>query len=215
MAGLNQVAVKAVIKGTLATGAQDFSYGFWLNVGDVDFIGQSQLDTITGDVHDAIDTMHNTSSVAALMTSADVVTGVTCYSYNATSVTADLVSIAPLTTPRAGSGTANHPKETSLVTSLRTLIPGRSGRGRFYMPATGIAMTAGGVIASNTAVDDFADAVKTMFDDLGSATWAVSVASFSKGHLYPVTSFQVDNKPDTQRRRTDKINATHTKIESF
>jgi len=215
MAGLDRCCVKVSVRGTMAGGVQDVSWGFWLGVGNVDFISQSDLDGITADVKTAVDAFLQTSTVAKWWTSQEVFTGVQCYAYFASSVTADLQAEALFAAGRAGSGTANHPKETSIVVSLRSGTPGRSGRGRFYLPATGIAMDATGVVSSDTDVDNLGNAADTMFTTLGTATWELVVASFTKGRVYPVTSLVTDNRPDTQRRRTDKISATHTKVNTF
>lgn len=215
MPGIVGVQGKFVVYGTLASGAQDVSYGVWCNIADVDFIGQAALDTITDTVAALFDTFHDTSSVAAFYSSTDQFVGVKSYAYFTDSTSADLQSSALFAAPRAGSGTANHPKETSLVVSERTNQPGRSGRGRFYLPACGIALTAGGLVASSTAVDDLGDAAITLFDALSAALAIPVVASFTKGQTYNITRLEIDNKPDTQRRRQDKVLATHTFTEDL
>jgi len=211
VAGLPGVQVKCVVSGTMADGVQDMSFGFWLHVSDADFITQATLNDITSDVETAVAAFLGTSSVAKFYTAIDEFTKVTCYSYNDGSVSADLVSELLFGSPLAGSGTANHPKETCLVVSLRSLTPGRSGRGRFYLPATGIAMDATGQTSSSTDIDNLASAAKTMFDALIANDYEPVVASFTKSAAYPVATIVVDNRPDTQRRRTDKILPTHTK----
>lgn len=215
MAGIVGTLMKTVVFGTLANGVQDVSYGVWTKISSADFVTQAALDTATGLAHDRFDAFHNSSAVAAWYTGIDVFLGIKTYAYFSHSTSADLQSEALFPSARAGAGTANHPKESSIVVSLRSPQPGRSGRGRFYLPATGIAMNANGVIASNAAVDDLGDAALALFNGLIDDTLLPVIASFTKGASYGVTSLVIDNKPDTQRRRTDKIVATHTDIETL
>jgi hypothetical protein len=111
--------------------------------------------------------------------------------------------------PTTGSGTAPHGFSTALVSSLRTAHPGPSGRGRLYWPATSILLTTASLRVDPTNLISYRDSVKTYLSGLEAAIQAtvtgVSLTVWSRKGLatYPVTSIQVGDIVDTQRRRRD------------
>lgn len=208
--------VKYSVVGDMANGAQDMSWGFYLAPsGTGDFIPQSTLDTMCAAVGARAETLVNTSSVNEFWTANDGFSRVDCYQYNGTGARAASQSTYPFSTRRVGTGTANHPKQVALVVSTRTPVPGRSGRGRFYLPATGIGMTALGLVSDSSAIDGLGVALGDFFDDIQAAAGDLAVVSFTTFAINGVTSLVIDNKPDTQRRREDKISPTHIKVQTL
>lgn len=121
-------------------------------------------------------------------------------------------SQAQLTTANAGTGTGtSHPPQTALVLSMRSNTPGQSGRGRFYWPATTVALDSDFMISSpstTTLVEAFAawlsDISDAIRDNAGLFPWttvSLCVASPTKGTQAAVTRLEVGNVLDTQRRR--------------
>lgn len=213
MVGIVQGLVRMVLNGTMA-GGQTWSTSLWLST-DVPTPTptQDQLNSFALACRDAIQASVVTLS-GLLWNASTACTDVTCYWYESNTRKAALVSQpAPITT--AGSGQSSMPTFTSLVLSLRSATPGRSGRGRNYMPWT----VGGGVSANGQTGSGTTDAVATAWSSAltelnemtvawpGAAGQLVVVASFTKGVIHPVVAVVVDSIPDTQHRRTDQLQA--------
>lgn len=121
-----------------------------------------------------------------------------------------------LPTPITGSGTAYKPAQIALVVSLRSNSALASGRGRLYVPATGVPMDSATLRLSPTTTLAVANAMKTYLTAVCDAAKAqltpvslvqfgISVYSPTKKTLTPVTSLRVGNVLDTQRRRRDSL----------
>lgn len=123
------------------------------------------------------------------------------YSYPTGGPTAVAAGQAPLV--GAGNGLGSLPLQTCAVLSLRTGQIGRSFRGRMYLPAYGIALTAnqipdatGSVVASRAA---------TFFDSLISTNqYKPVIMSKERSALTAVTSLVFDSRCDIQRRRANR-----------
>jgi hypothetical protein len=115
-------------------------------------------------------------------------------------------------TPVAGTGGGLHPNYVALVVTLRTASAGRSHRGRVYLPATGVPISAStGRI--NTNAQPYADGIAAFLTGLGPddvgfpgdpASHAV-VVSRTTAVASNITSVSIDDKPDTQRGRENKL----------
>ena len=114
-----------------------------------------------------------------------------------------------------GTGTSAHPNQTSAVISLRSAFPGPSGRGRLYIPATGVLISAvtgrfGAGINSQLALE-----MKTYLSGIESAIQPVLGANDLVVWSRTGTAFHAVNRilcgdvPDTQRRRRDKAIETY------
>ena len=114
---------------------------------------------------------------------------------------------APVVT--GGSTVQSLPVFTALVVTLLTGIPGRSGRGRMYLPMT----TA--PLANHQADQNMCTTVATR-----TATMLIAMATAEttgqpqlipavcgKTGNFNITSVKVDSNPDVQHRREDKIGA--------
>jgi len=114
--------------------------------------------------------------------------------------------------PQAGSGTNPHPYQTSVVTSLRTSTAGGRGRGRLYWPATGLTIDAGSLRINPTAlttaiggVRNYLTSIQTAIDESVDETTRLAVWSRTTPALHAVTSIQMGDVFDVQRRRRDQL----------
>lgn len=120
-------------------------------------------------------------------------------------------------TPLAGqAGGGYHPTQVSLVASLLTGLPGRSYRGRMYLPFTGATLENDNQ-ASLTDITAMATGVKNLIADVNTLTTTTGpgdvVIAGSAGNI-PVTSVRVDSECDIQRRRANKVLALRTNIQN-
>jgi len=110
-----------------------------------------------------------------------------------------------------GTGNAPHPYQTSIVISLRTSQVGASGRGRLYVPATGMQIGSANLRPTTATVQAF---LTGAYITLGSMTTAIR-ATFAGANLAVwsrklavannVTALQVGDILDVQRRRRDVL----------
>jgi hypothetical protein len=111
-----------------------------------------------------------------------------------------------------GTGSANLPFFTALCCSLLTNTPGRSGRGRLYLPFTAGALTATGGQTNIGSLSQYAGNVASWLSGLGGndnlypgdPTSAAVVLSNTKSAVYDVVTTRIDSIPDTQHGRTRK-----------
>jgi hypothetical protein len=207
MPGLNQGAVKIVLSGTIY-GSQTWSCGLWAEAVGVSDWTQTQLnDVATALVTPAFGggTMFTRLNVTAV-----TLNGLTLYTYPTGNLTAAKVSVKqPL--PYTGTGTDGLPSLLACVVSLRSGTPGRSGRGRIYLPCTkALVMDTTGQITT-TILSDVANNAKALIDDInatptpGSESLRVAVASFTTGDMFPIESIHVNSMVDIQHRREDAL----------
>lgn len=117
----------------------------------------------------------------------------------------------------AGSSTAIHPPQTSLVLSLRSNIPGARGRGRLYWPAIGATLASATLRLATPAAATVATAAATYLDSIASALKAnlapppslidydLCVVSPTTGTRTTILRIEVGNVLDVQRRRRDRL----------
>lgn len=113
--------------------------------------------------------------------------------------------------PTALVGTGNNykPTQTALVATMLTGVPGRSFKGRSYMPCTSAAIGATHQL-TQAQVTALAASWKLLLDGLASvagADFGDPIVHGSRGSI-PITAVRVDSELDIQRRRADKILAT-------
>lgn len=103
------------------------------------------------------------------------------------------------------------PNQVCAVASLRTGLPGRSQRGRMYIPCLSVAMGANG-LATTTGLNLLADGLaQSMGTFNASGRGKIVVASATTGFNNPVTEIIMDSVLDTQRRRRSSVvGTTHT-----
>lgn len=213
--------IRMVIEGTISS-AQTWSVGLTV-VGEPTSGGLSQnqayLDTWVQNrvvnVRDFFTQGTAGSRVSDAMNAATVVTGLKAYLIPANTDTAALLSEANFGSPIPGTGTSNHPAQTAMVVSLRSSVPGRSGRGRMYLPATGAAIAAA-MQFSSSIITGVAARSAQLVEDLGTSSYqdvGLKAVVASTAGARQITRVEVDNDPDTQRRRSDKLQASQTAIE--
>jgi hypothetical protein len=145
------------------------------------------------------------NAIKANISTSFTLTGISMYAYSYPTTTALFqAESAPINS--AGTLTGNgSPIDTALVISLRTGVPGRSQRGRMYVPFHGPITVATGLLAGATATA-YNTATKALFDTAnGLTTNTVSVISRTHGSYEKVKTLLADNKPDVQRRRENRL----------
>lgn len=106
---------------------------------------------------------------------------------------------------------ASMPPQNAIVVSLRTALFTRAGRGRFFLPAPSVNSVDTGRILAAT-VSSCATAAQKMIQSLNGAGYTVCVYHRSTRTTDAVTSVDVGNVFDTQRRRRDKLVETRTSL---
>lgn len=96
------------------------------------------------------------------------------------------------------------PNQVAVVTTLRTAVSSRAGRGRMYWPATGDPTDQTSGLLGSAAIDTLVDALAAWFTSLTTGQPAV-VVSQTQNTSHPITSVDADYRADTQRRRVNRI----------
>lgn len=135
------------------------------------------------------------------------------YYYEAGSSSADVVAEYVYSSPINGAQTARLSARTAMVATLLTGHPGRSYKGRMFLPATGAVMANHQNSTSN--VDDVATATADLLTAWNALTeTGISVACVAgKTDLTVISAVRVDSIPDTIRARSRKMVALHTHTE--
>lgn len=111
----------------------------------------------------------------------------------------------------AGSGTADHPYQNALVVSLRSPLAGASGRGRLYIPATGLALNGPTLRPTAATITSVLAGTKSYLQAIGTAVTGqvtdtiLGVWSRKLETVLGVTRIQMGDIVDTQRRRRDQV----------
>lgn len=143
------------------------------------------------------------------------VTSVSGYVYDAGG---NLVEQAITTSaPVAGTALATLPHSSAIVASLLTGIPGRSYRGRLYLPLAGAQISTVDMLLPSTSRQTIADEVAEALDELRSAGYDVGadgldpvVVSTTLTLSTPITQVRVGSVPDVQRRRRNALIETYS-----
>lgn len=211
MVGIGVSLVRLVFGGSIGT-VQTWSTSLWADLGAPGpEPSQGQLNAfVAASAAAGIDGLN---AVAAQAWSSEVTLDhLTGYWYAPNTTKSGAVSTpAQLQVHGANSGAL--PYYTSIVASLRTGTPGRSGRGRNYLPLlrSGLVGPTGQIPSGNAQA--IADAWASVITDLNGVPaqtmnpngQRIVVASFTKGIPHPITSVVVDTVPDTQHRRVDQL----------
>jgi hypothetical protein len=104
------------------------------------------------------------------------------------------------------------PPIVALVVSLRTALANRRGRGRLYLPplASSSLTTLGKV--STTTVTDINTALTTAWTGYNTGTDRPVVYSRTSGTFQNITSFNIGDLFDTQRRRDSAVAETRASV---
>lgn len=195
-----------VFKGT-GPGSEIFQSGF-TTAAITPPSSQAALQTDCNAISAFVTTMWN--AIKASIYTSYTLTEVDAYQYVWPSTTAQFQAQTLLTANPGTLATAASPIDTALVVSIRSAVPGRSGRGRMYLPYHGLCLAASGM-TSGTPYTTYATAVKALFTSVaGYSSYAPIVASRTHGTWQPPSAILCDNKPDVQRRRVDRLLPTAT-----
>jgi hypothetical protein len=169
---------------------------------------QAQLQSASDALIPAVTAFFNSTSVTPLEAQGMTVNNLSLYRYPAGATKSDLVAHSIISLPGV-STSPKLPNQCALVTTLRTVNPGRNGRGRFYFPIPGGVPSAAGQLVAST-VTNFASAVETFIQTIngGPAPSPQRVVGGTSG--FAVTAISVDSIVDTQRRRRNKLIASTT-----
>jgi hypothetical protein len=195
--------VKCVISGTLPSG-EIFAFGFQMDGSGIS--GQLALTQLLGVVSGSLTGNFLTTAVKALFGTGVVFTTVSLYYYNGGSTAALQAQNSGINTPGT-SAAAQLPDQCALVVSLLTGIPGRTKRGRLYLPPMSAGLMNGNGQLSSATCTTVAAAMAAFFNGIRTSANGAQpvVASATAGTKTPLTSVRVDSIVDTQRRRRNKI----------
>lgn len=195
-------------------GAEQFDVSFWLRTG-APALG-TEANALAVQIRDLWQT-NAATAYRALIPNTQRWSEIRLYSYPTGGPSAGVIGSAPITSAN-GTGTATAvqtPLQTAMTVSLLTQFAGRRTRGRMYLPASGKLMQSdslwglGDVTPVATATANFFTAVNA----LGGIGEVVVLSQITGGgQTVPVTSVRVDNKPDIQRRRANKLIATQAAV---
>lgn len=186
---------RAVFAGAFG-GGDEFQFGL-----GIDDVGLSS----TEDVADAMGSAfaESESFFESLIMPNDRYNLLTVYRWAVIGGPATEVAERPLSLVGTGTGTQSLPNQCALVVSLRTGNPGRSKRGRVFLPLRNAgAMNQLGLLDQTITqqwADGFADFLGKFNNSLSGRR--VAVLSKTLQDSFNVTSVDVGNVVDTQRRR--------------
>lgn len=134
-----------------------------------------------------------------------VVNNCISYAIDETSHRATAIAELPQSLPGTGSGNPL-PQQVSVLASLRTSNPARSGRGRFFLPAPAVSVLSPTGEMSTAARDLFVGAIESAWNSqVIAAGFTPVVWSRKAGATYTITKVGVGTVFDTQTRRTNKL----------
>jgi hypothetical protein len=193
-------SIRVEIRGT-GPGSEIWQTGYWGNTNLTTYT-QSTLDALTLNLAGYATTWWNL--IKSTIYTSYSFNEVRTYYYETNGRTADVASIA-VNTPNPGTNaSALAPIDTAMVCSLRTAKPGRSHRGRMYIPYHGATQPTGLVVASAATTYNNSTAAMLSAVNTGTALDVV-VVSPTLGDSTKVTSTTMDLKPDVQRRRVNRL----------
>lgn len=190
--------------GSVATG-ESFSFGFWATSSStLSQLQAAAIQWLTDFWNGPGGTDGYGSLVTASVTATEVRTALITESTGLqTQLAEDAVS-------HAGTATGNAlPADVAITVSLRTDLANRSGRGRFYLPQPAASTsTAAGRIAPAT-LTTLVGALENAWSTYGG--WGQPVVySRTMRATQTITSFNVGDLYDTQRRRENKLPESRT-----
>lgn len=210
MAALNLPSNKVTISGTIGQAAQTWSTSFWISTGIGTAPTQALVDAYAANVRTPLATF--VAAIRGYWSPLVNYTAMKLTHYPAASLVPDFVS-SPVVVVQQGAVAAKLPGYCSVVASLRSSSPTRSGRGRMYLPTNVVSTTTDGemALADVTTIANATAALFTAVNSIAvgydSGSGIVSVASHHTTLQRPVVRVVVDSKLDVQHRRTNKLGA--------
>lgn len=198
-------AIKCVFKGAMQ-GGEVFNHSLWFDYGAQPT--QLQLDSLNGVVASTFNTSLNTTAVKANFPTTMTYNTVTSYSY-AGGPHVDRVS-GPLSLATwIGTGASALPNQCAMVMSIKTGTPGRSFRGRIYLPAPAAGAISSTGQVGNTTINSIGNAWISFLTGMAAGGGGVpvlhlQVVSATRGVMTSGVSLLIDSRLDVQRRRANK-----------
>lgn len=196
---------RLVISGTIAGGLENFSCSMDYVITDGGSItAPTEVQAWADNVASILDTGETEyPAITALMGGNVNVTQVHTYGYLDSGPS---VAVGVADTSWLGSGTIRVPFSTSICVTKRTLIAGRSYRGRFYWPALAMSVDSDGHFTPALGLaSQFAQLISECGQTGGVDTLEPVVYSAAKNAVTLVTSVAVGDVPDSQRNRRDNL----------
>lgn len=158
----------------------------------------------------AINAITIPTGVRALWNSNTNYNGVQLEARSSTGVLEALADV-PMVGYVPGNGSGTLPFQAAAVVSLRTNRPGGSGRGRLYLPATGVALDSStlripvatrdaGIAGAKTWLSGIQAAMEAVVPNLPLVVWSRTTLG-----KFGVTKLLMGDVPDVQRRRRDSL----------
>lgn len=197
----NKSTIYLTFGGLLPSG-EEWQCGIHCDVGTLN-VNQTELQDWVDEAVDAVKAYWSSAGVAALNSGSSDLSRVTAYLILANSTKSSLVAYGAFDAV-AGSGAITMPDQVAVVVSLRTLDPGRRGRARFYLPASGAPISGVGQLESSVPAT-LAGNTSDLLVSLGNIASTRPLGGTSG---FPVDRVVVDSVFDTQRRRRNAIKPT-------
>lgn len=196
--------VKIILGGTIVGGEQ-FAHGYQVLVDPG--MGQTDLTKLVGEATGALTGSFLVTATKALFSTLTVYQSVRAYLYTGGSSAAKVAE--NLTLNIAGTGVGGSlPPQIATVVSIESGVPGRSNRGRSYLPPLANAVLQANSQLASSACTQLANSFAAMLTSMNAVTdpdCTVVIGSSTKGATVPVNAVRVDSILDTQRRRRNKI----------
>lgn len=200
---------RVVLGGTLGA-ADSWSTSFAFSGADVVSPAalQAALNDFSSDAHDWW--TGGSPSISATVAGDTYLGSIRAYYYEAGSTTADTVAEYVYSSPINGGSTEKLSARDAMVVTLLTGHPGRSYKGRMYIPCNGATLTDHQF--SNTDVTNVATATADLLTAWNALTsTGISVAAVAgKTALTVISQTRCDSIPDTIRARSRKMVSLHT-----
>jgi hypothetical protein len=195
--------IKFIFQGTLA-GSEVFAHGFQgTATGAV--ANQAALNALLTNVVGKWQTNFLTTACKLIFPTTVVWQQCTAYFYNG-ATTAAMTALQAITGGAGTAASSGVPNQCALVATHLTGLPGRSNRGRTYLPGPAVGLLAAGQLgtaSTTTVANAYAAFMSAILHDATAPVNPV-VASNKHGTSQAITSIRVDTKCDVQRRRANK-----------
>lgn len=185
-------------------GGEEFAFGYWVSYSGGG-VSASEFQGVFGDLIDAQATA--LSGIANTCFSNDTrLTGADGYLYTGGSTKAAYQAHEDLNI--AGTGAPSLPNQCAAVVTLLTGLPGRSQRGRMYLPLTATTGdTSRSFQMSNTRTQGVSQQAGALLNAGLVHGMTPAVVSPTKSAMVLIRTVRADSKIDTQRRRAEQVSA--------
>jgi hypothetical protein len=182
-----------------------FDFSFWTQSLDGSSIDQVHLNAFTA-INSAV------VATADAYTGGVHFTGVKTHTYDLANFHTSLaVRESALDVAGTSSGDSL-PQEVCMVLSLRTDTPGKSGRGRMYLPAIKSSQLTPDGLYQSVVIDEILTAWHDAWVTMTGSDQSTTPVVVSRLHhnAHAVTSMNIGNVPDVQRRRRNRLTESRT-----